>query len=136
MKSIKSVFIKATCMLAFVLITNSFSRTQAQQVQLNYVADANSSGDIRFVSVEGDMLVFELNLKSLPAKGSMLKIVDQAGNLLFQESIRTETFNVRYKIERNNISKIIFEVSNKKFLLNRSFSINTRIEERVEVAKI
>ena len=135
MKSIKSVFIKATCMLAFILVSNCFSRTQAQ-VQQNYLAAADSTGDIRFVTAEGDMLVFELNLKNLPAKGSKLKIMDQAGNLLFEEGIRAETFNVRYKIERNNISKIIFQVSNKKFLLNRSFSINTRIEERVEVAKI
>jgi hypothetical protein len=135
MKTIKSVFIKATCMLAFILVSNSFSRTQAQ-VQQNYLAASDSTGDIRFVSAEGEMLVFELNLKNLPAKGSMLKIMDQAGNLLFEEGIRTETYNVLYKIERNNASRIVFEVSNKKILLNKSFSINTRIEERVEVAKI
>jgi hypothetical protein len=132
MKTIKSVFIKATCMLAFILVSNSFSRTQAQ-AQQNYLAASDSTGDI---SAEGEMLVFELNLKNLPTKGSRLKIMDQAGNLLFEEGIRTETYNVLYKIERSNVSKIIFEVSNKKILLNKSFSINTRIEERVEVAKI
>ena len=68
MKTIKSVFIKATCMLALIVVSNSFSLTQAQ-VQLNYFTAADSTGDIRFVRAEGEMLVFELNLKNLPAKG-------------------------------------------------------------------
>ena len=135
MKTIKSVFIKATCMLAFILVSNSFSRTQAQ-VQQNYLAAADTTGDIHFVSAEGAMLVFKLNLNNLPEKGSRLKSRDQASNVLSEQGTRTETYNVLYKIERSNVSKIIFEVSNKKILLNKSFSINTRIEERVEVAKI
>ena len=134
MKSITSVFIKATCMLAFVLITNSFSLTQAQPMHNNNaVAD---SGDIRFVHAQAGMLVFELNLKNLPAKGRMLTIKDEAGNLLFEQTIKTENYSRLYKIEKNNISKIIFEVSNKKILLNKSFSINSWMEERVEVAKL
>jgi hypothetical protein len=122
-------------MLAFILITNSFFHTQAQ-VQQNNIIAAGSTGDIRFVRAEGEMLLFELNLKNLPTKGILLKVMDQTGNLLFEEGIRTETYHVLYKIERNNISKIIFEVSNKKILLNKAFSINTRIEEKIEVAKL
>lgn len=135
MKSFKSVFIKAAFMLSLVLVSNAFLATQAQPVL--YAVSANDSkGDIRFVKAVDGMLVFELDLKNLPAKGSMLKIKDEAGNLIFEENIKTETFNVRYKIERNNITKIVFEVSSGRSLLNRTFSINTRIEERVEVAKL
>jgi hypothetical protein len=135
MKSVKSVFIKATCMLALVLVSNSFSKTQAQPV-LYAVSATETKGDIRFVNAQDGMLVFELNLKNLPAKGSMLQIKDEAGNLIFEERIKTETFNVRYKIERNSISKISFEVTAKKMLLNKSFSINSRMEEKIEVAKL
>ncbi len=136
MKSIKSVFIKTTCMLALILVSNSFSLTQAQ-VTSKYAGKAvSATGDISFINVEGDMLVVDLNLKNLPANGSRLHIMDEAGNTLFEQGIKTATYNKRYKIERNNISKIVFEVSSGRSLLNRTFSINTRIEERVEVAKL
>ncbi len=135
MKSIKSVFIKATCMLALVLVSNSFSLIQAQ-VMPKYASTTRSTGEISFVSMQGDMLVFDLDLKNLPLNGSRLHIMDEAGNTLFEEGIKTATYNKRYKIERNNISKIVFEVSSGRSLLSRTFSINSRIEERVEVAKL
>ncbi len=135
MKSIRSVFIKTTCMLTLILFSNSFSFTQAQ-VMAKHTTTSSVAGDISFVKMEGDMLVFDLNLKNLPAKGSRLHIMDEAGNTLFDQVIRSVTHNKRYKIERNNISKIVFEVSSGKSLLNRSFSINTYVEERVEVAKL
>ena len=134
MKSIRSVFIKATCLLALMVFSNSFSVMQAQPM-LNYHAAADS-GYIQFVNAQDGILVFELNLKNLPAKGSMLKIKDEAGNLLFEQGIRTENYHVRCKIEKGSISKIVFEVSGKKILLNKSFSINTWMEERIEVAKL
>jgi len=134
MKSIRSVFIKAICLLVLIAISNSFSLTEAQPLP-NYSV-ITDPGDIRFVNAQDGMLVFELDLKSLPEKGSMLKIKDESGNLLFEQRIRTETYHVRCKVERSNFSKIVFEVSDKKILLNKSFSINTWMEERIEVAKL
>ncbi len=135
MKSIKSVFIKAACMLTFVSFSSSFSVTQAQS-KFNSVISTGSMGDIRFVNVQDGMLVFELNLENLPVKGSRLQIKDESGYLLFEQNIKTETFKIRYKIERNEISKITFEVTGKKVLFNKSFSISSRVEERIEVAKL
>jgi len=135
MKTMKSVFIKTTCMLILVLASNSFSLTQAQSKSYSASAD-ESKGDIRFVDARDGMLVFELNLKNLPAKGSRIQIKDEEGNVIFEESIRTETYNVRYRIERTGISRIAFEVSNKKILMNKTFSINSHIEEKIEVAKL
>jgi len=134
MKSIRSVFIKATCLLALIVFSNSFSATQAQT--MNTYKAATDAGEIRFVQAQEGMLVFELNLKNLPVKGSILKIMDEGSNLIFEEGIKAETYTRLYKIERNNISKIVFEVSGRKILLNRSFSINSRMEERIEVAKL
>ena len=123
-------------MLAFTLVCNSFSKTQAQQAPKTYVAASESGSEIRFVQAEDNMLVFELNLKNLPAKGSALSITDEAGNVIFEERIKADTYQRRYKIERNSISKIAFEISSKNFKLNRTFSINTWIEEKVSVAKL
>ncbi len=136
MKIIKSVFIKTTCLLILILVSNSFSLIQAQTVF--YPVSANEIKDnIRFVNVENDMLVFELNLKDLPVKGSTLTIKDEASNLLLEQKIVADTFRVLYKIVRNDISKITFEVvSSNRVFLNKSFSINRWIEEKIEVAKL
>jgi len=135
MKSVKTIFIKAACMLAFVFASNAIYLTQAT-AQLSRQVYADGKGDIRCISADNGMLVFELNLQNLPAKGSKLEITDDTGNLIFEERITTATFNVRYKIERNNISKLIFEVSGRNLRLNKSFSINSRTEEKIEVAKL
>jgi len=122
-------------MLILVLVSNSFSLTQAQPNSYP-VSSEGSKGDIRFVDSRDGWLVFELDLKNLPAKGSRLLIKDEEGNVIFEEIIRTETYNVRYKIERNELSRIDFEVSNKRILMNKTFSINSHMEERIEVAKL
>jgi hypothetical protein len=132
MKSLRSVFIRTTCMLFLVSVSNSFTATQAQSQTLVLNETSNS---IRFVQAEGDVLVFELHLTNLPAKGSKLRIIDGDNNTLLEQNIRTESYNIRYKILKGDISKINFEVSGKKLLLNQSFSIKSRIEEKIEVTK-
>ena len=135
MKSFKTVSIKAACMLAFVFVSNSFSLTPVH-AQAEHHAPTDAKGDIRYISAEDNILVFEMRLQNLPAKGSNIRITDDAGNIIFEDRVKTATCNVRYKIEKNNISKLTFEVLGKKLYLNKSFSINTRLEEKIEVAKL
>ncbi len=134
MKSLRSVFIKTTCMLVLASVSNSFTATQAQVQPQQFVAN-ESAGTIRFVRIEGDMLVFELHLINLSPKGSKLRILDGDNNTLFEEKISTETYNIRYKIVRGDISKINFEVSGKTIFLNQSFNVKSRTEEKIEVVK-
>ena len=136
MKSIKSVLLKATSMLAFTLLANSISPAKAQQAPPKYAAANDAGSEISFVQVENNMLVFDLNLKNLPAKGSVLSITDEDGNVIYEQTIKTVSYQRRYKIVRNNLSKVAFEISSKNFALNKSFSINTWIEERISVAKL
>ncbi len=134
MKSFKIVFTKTACMLALVSFSNSFTITQAQK-QSQFVATKESPGNIRFVHIEGDMLVFELRLSNLAPKGSRLRISDGENNTIFEEKIRTETYNIRCKILRGDISKINFEISGKKVFLKESFNVKFRTEEKVEVTR-
>jgi len=121
-------------MLLLTSLSNLFTITQAQ-VQSQTVDANESSSSIRFVRAEGDMLVFELRLINLPANGSKLRILDGDNNTLLEERINTETYNIRYKIARGDISKINFEVSGKKIFLNQSFTIRSRTEEKIEVTR-
>jgi hypothetical protein len=137
MKSLKTVFIRTACMLFLVSLSNSFNITQAQaKVQTQAVAANETSGSIRFVQAEGDMLVFELHFTNLPAKGSKLRIIDGDNNTLLEQNISTEIYNIRYKIVKGEISKINFEVSGKKLFLNQSFTIKSRTEEKIEVTGV
>jgi hypothetical protein len=122
-------------MLFFASLSNSFTITQAQIQPRNFVAN-ESSGSVRFVQAEGDMLVFDLHLTNLPANGSKLRILDGDNNMLLEQIIKTETYNIRYKIVRGEISKISFEVTGKKILLNQSFDVKSRTEEKIEVTKV
>lgn len=134
MKSLRSVFIKTTCMLALASVSNSFTVTQAQ-IQAQPIVATESASIIRFVRIDGDMLVFELSLRNLPPKGSNLRILDGDNNTLLEEKISTETYNIRYKIVRGDISKIKFEISGKRIFLNQSFNVKSRTEEKIEVTK-
>ncbi len=134
MKPIRSVITKAACMLALTSVATSFSFSQSQ-VKPHYTQVTAATGDIRFVCVEGDMLVFELKMQSLLPKGSMIRVVDGDYNVLYEERTRTETYNIRYKIVINEINKINFEISNRYFNLQQSFNVNAHTEEKVEVTK-
>lgn len=122
-------------MLAFVSASNSFAPARAQQNQ-QYIVLNETAANIRFVGIEGEMLIFELKLNSLLPKGSMLTISDEESNVIFEERTTADTYSIRYKIARDNFSKINFEISGKAFFLNQSFNVNSRTEEKIEVTKV
>jgi hypothetical protein len=135
MKSLQLVFIRTTCMFFLVSLCNSFAITQAQVTAQTVSINEASAGSIRFVEAAGDMLVFELHLTNLPARGSRLRIIDGDNNTLLEQQINTETYNIRYKIVKGDMSKINFELWGKKLFLNQSFTIKSRTEEKIEVTK-
>lgn len=135
MKSLTSVLTRAICLLILAIVSNSFTYSQ-QPVKSTSAFAETSFGDIRYVRTEGEMLVFDLNLNNLPSRGTMLRISDGENNVILEEKISTGTYNIRYKIARENIRRINFEVSGKKIFFNQSFTIDSRIEERTEVTKV
>ncbi len=134
MKTFKSVIAKAACMLALTSISNSFTSAEAQ-LNLMYISANESLDNIRFISMEGDMLIFELRLNSLLPKGSLIRILDGENNVIYEESTEIETYNIRYKIVKNGMKKINFEISGKHFFLNQSFKVSSTTEEKIEVTK-
>ncbi|MBL0183289.1 MAG: hypothetical protein IPP96_13720 [Chitinophagaceae bacterium] len=134
MKSFKSIFTRTVCLLTLAIASNSFTYSQ-EPAKPKYAAGKTAVSDIRFVRTEGDMLVFDLLLSNLPAKGTMLRISDGENNIILEEKISTETYNIRYKIARENIKRINFEISGKKVFLKQSFTIGSRVEEKIEVTK-
>jgi len=121
-------------MLALTSLSSFFEPAKAQ-LHAGYVSVAEPAENIRFVSVEANMLIFELRLNELLPKGSMIRIIDGEDNIIFEERTEADTYSISYKIIRNDMSIINFQVFNKNFSLNQSFKVSSRLEEKIEVTK-
>jgi hypothetical protein len=133
MKSFQSIFPKAVLIASLLFSSGNFLLAQVQPA---FTAVPVMENKIKFVGSEGDMLVFEVRLDNLPVKGSTLSILDEQNNILFEERIFAATHTCRYKIARNNMELITFKISGKTFSFNQSFTINYRVEEKLEVKKV
>ena len=83
MKSVQSVIMKA--FIAAVFFFGSAGSLFAQEQPAFATKEAQNK--IKFVRAENDMLVFDVQLDSLPAKPVMLSILDEDGNSIFEEWI-------------------------------------------------
>lgn len=134
MKSFKPLIAKTIVMLALTSFSNSFAITKAQGYP-QLVVEKEVKEIIHFVSVEGDVLIFELHLNNILPKGSMIRILDGDNNIIFEEKTNEGTYSIRYKIVRNDMNKINFQVYNKNYSLNQTFNITSIKEEKIEVTE-
>jgi len=119
MKSIKFVFLKAIIIVFFTFCAgSSYSQNQSE----NYVK-TEAANKVQFMGVENDFLVFDLLFTEVPAKGCTLKILDHDGNIMFEESISGNSFTRRYKVPKEETSRISFKAVGKGFVFNQSFTV-------------
>ena len=119
MKSIKFVFLKAIIIVFFTFCSGS---SYSQNPSENYVK-TETANKVQFMGIENGFLVFDLLFSEVPAKGCTLKIIDQAGTIVFEESISGNSFAKRYKMPKEEFSKISFKAMGKGFVFNQSFTI-------------
>jgi hypothetical protein len=133
MKSM-NLFIRQMIMLPLISISAlCFSQGTFESLALK---KETSKGNVEFLKSEGNMLVFEVNLRQVPQKGCLLRISNEAGDVIFEKKITTETYKQTYRIDRSNASKISFEATGKNFLFREAFDLRMRIEEKLEVVKM
>ena len=119
MRSIKFVFLKSIIIVFFTFCAGS---SYSQNPSENYVK-AEGANKVLFMGVENGFLVFDLLFSEVPAKGCTLKIMDQTGNTVFEESIPGNSFAKRYKMPKEEFSKISFKAVGKGFVFNQSFTV-------------
>ena len=119
MKSIKFVFLKAIIIVFFTFYAGS---SYSQNPSENYVK-TEAANKVQFMGVENDLLVFDLLFTEVPAKGCTLKILDHDGNIMFEESISERSFTRRYKVAKEETSRISFKALGKGFVFNQSYTI-------------
>jgi len=119
MKSIKFVFLKAIIIVFFTFCTG---QSYSQNPSENYVK-TDAANKVQFMGAENEFLVFDLLFTEVPAKGCTLKILDHDGNIMFEESISGNSFTRRYKVPKEETSRISFKAVGKGFMFNQSFTI-------------
>ena len=83
MKSIKFVFVKAIIVVFFTFCAGqSYSQNPSETLM-----KTDGANKVQFMGVENNFLVFDLLFMEVPAKGCTLKIMDNDGNIMFEETI-------------------------------------------------
>ena len=131
MKSIKFVFLKTMVLLFFSFSTPFLSFSQPNAASN---VEVNAGNTVQFISLENNVLLFELRFTALPPKGCMLRIIDDKGIELFEEIVTGTSHAKRYKVERNGMKCISFKAIGKGFSFNQTFNIKT--EEKILVTAI
>lgn len=131
MKHRNSFFLRMLFLAVSFLGIQTFVQAQSQTL----LANNKAVNKIQFVGMEGDMLVFDLQLSNLPEKGSWIRVLDGEKNVLFEKRIYSSTYSKRYMISKDNISQLHFEVINHETILKESFQLKYKVEEKMEVVK-
>jgi hypothetical protein len=133
MKSGKQLLMKAF-LAAVLFVTTSSVGIGQQHTSLRIPETGNM---IRFAGTEDNMLLFDIQLDGFP-EADKLRIFDDNKNLLFEERIPANTRMRRYKILKDeiDISTLSFNMSGKSFSFTQSFSVQYRMEEKVEIFKV
>jgi len=127
MRSIKFVFLKAIIIVFFTFCAGS---SYSQNLSENYVK-TETANKVQFMGVENNFLVFDLLFMEVPTKGCSLKIMDNDGNIMFEETIPGNSYTRRYKVPKEETSRISFKAMGKGFVFNQSFVIKK--EEKLVV---
>ena len=105
MKSIKFVFLKAITIVFFTFCAGS---SYSQNSSESYMK-TEGANKVQFMGVENNFLVFDLLFMEVPTKGCTLKIMDHDGNIMFEESISGNSYTRRYKVAKEETSRISFK---------------------------
>ena len=119
MRSIKFVFVKAIVIVFFTFCAGS---SYSQNQPVNYVK-TDAANKVQFMGIENDFLVFDLLFTEVPAKGCTLKILDNDGNIMFEETISGNAYTRRYKVPKEVTSRISFKAVGKGFVFKQSFMV-------------
>ena len=119
MRSIKFMFLKAITIVFFTFCAgSSYSQNPSESFM-----KAEGANKVQFMGMENNFLIFDLLFMEVPAKGCTLKIMDNDGNIMFEETISGNSYTRRYKVAKEETSRISFKALGKGFVFNQSYTI-------------
>lgn len=124
MKSQNSIMSKVVLVVALFLTT--FSGLHARQPVK--VTKEQPLTSIRYIGKEDDLLIFDVRF-SYNTEGRF-RILDEYGNVLFDEKVQPRFTAKRFKIATQTSSKIHFESVTREQSQRKTFTVVFQIEER------
>jgi len=89
---------------------------------------------VTYQQEESNFLVFKVTVSSPGNKKSILKVSDRNSELLYSETITSDSYAKTIRIPKyNDLDMIEFKVSNGKDVLKRSFDVKFVTKESLEV---
>ncbi len=123
-------FLQTSLLLVMLFLAND---TRAQRTENNL---ESSPASIAFIGLEDNMLVFDLHLALKDLSTGSLRILDGNNAQLFSERILKHVATKRYKIVRDDLDKIKFELVINRSVFRQSFDVATRFQEVLEVTRV
>lgn len=128
MKTILALF-------AATLSTTLFVQPSVSQKPLTYNTVLENTKSVSYLGIKNEMLVFEVILNFDDKEIKTLNIYDENGNELYSERIKTNTFVKQYMFAKNESAKIQFTLRGKKSILNETFQVDYKFEEKLVISK-
>jgi hypothetical protein len=124
MKKLKNI---ATAITAVVLFATTAA---AQTVKTENV---NEPLTVKYIGVEEDYLVFQVEIKTDNSNLSLLKINDKAEGELFSQNLKANGQFKTFKIEKMDGQEISFKLLTGKKIYTKTFSATTSAVEKTTV---
>lgn len=122
-------------LLAAALSTTLFVQPSVSQKPATYDTVVDNTRSVSYLGLKNEMLVFEVSLNFDDNETRILKIYDENSIEIYSERIKTNTFVKQYMFAKNAGAKIQFTLRGKKTILNETFEVNYKIEEKLVITK-
>jgi hypothetical protein len=125
----KSLFLIA---LSFMMMTTAVIANGDKKIP---ISENKPTLDVIFSGLEGDFLLFTVKTENVAPK-TFFTIRNEEGMELYRE-LHTDTSSIRrIRIPRASLRQIYFALGARKQQCVRKFTINTRIEETINVLEV
>jgi len=125
--------ILALCITVLAATAFSYPPSSVRKVPFNQVSETIPS--VSYVGLKNEMLVFEVRFHFSESQVKTFRIFDEAGNEIHSEQIKSKAFARQYMFPKNISSKLQFVLRGKKEMMNETFNVSYKMEERLDISK-
>lgn len=127
---------KSVVAVALLALTLGISTTAVA----NNGGDNNNNVELKYLGQLKNQPVFQLNIKSAPDAEFLVRITDEANNVVYAEKLKGQDITKKFQLsdDAQENSLLTFEIINKKDNTVTTYKVrnNTRTVQDIEIAKI
>lgn len=129
----KTTFFKPVVIIALAFLSQSF--TVAKPPHNMDKTIGASKAEVVYNGVQGDFLVFKLNIANATKGRSYLSIRNEAGDEMYSAVYAAANVQQVIKIDVSNQTQVHFMVSGRSFSYSKKFNVNTQYIQQIRVSE-